>query len=726
MKQINQFVLVVAIILGTIASGTASAQIFEIVCGNQPGGERPVERAYLATEFRTQTLASGPFQEFADAIDAFNRHPSDLIYFGPVSYNNYSVGLNNGHNDVWSTSEDLFGVNQALLYYNMVIDACWIIESDAVFNANASWITANIKNDYNAYGDNPTDFSALPLSLWALTRVTGLLPDCSLYSTTGDTFEHFATNGLNASVYLGEDTVAGLISLYSDEEPALLASPDLSVVHWRHDACINGFGEHRRTEVFGTDGNVLDRVQGEVEPRFVAAAGQTIEAEFTFENLGNTLEEGVLVGFYWSDDDAIIEDDRRIGGTSIDFVQNVPDTRRVTVDLPIDLAQGDGYLGVIVDDAGELDELYDANNATYVPMRIEGQDLDGDGNPDETGETYYRYAAKVVCGISEDGDDLRLRPGVYGTTVNVFNPDFETVRFDKRLAVSFPPDPQIQGETYSLGLDSLDPLHALETNCNTLIEEAFEGTSPEPYFEGFVVITSPKSLDVTAVYTTSPPDPAMMAASGVGGPEDFESPQRTCYKGCGHSCCTGCCDCCPGGGGNGGDGNGGGHASQAAGSIDVEQIRERVVEVKVPDDDGPRLPDLVPEEPFPPAPEAPEDPFEDPDAAGPNTLPQHYCVAPEGGGLAEEIRVRVRNIGNDSSGPSNIRVEFNNGGSPVQSIGGLAAGASTFRNFDIPNQCYGGNASCSFRIAVDRTPEEVAESSEANNLANGSCPGNPE
>ena len=55
----------------------------------------------------------------------------------------------------------------------------------------------------------------------------------------------------------------------------------------------------------------------------------------------------------------------------------------------------------------------------------------------------------------------------------------------------------------SFGFDSLDPLHALKTDCDDLIEKAFNGTPPQPYFEGFVVITSPVSLDVTAVYSGS-------------------------------------------------------------------------------------------------------------------------------------------------------------------------------------------------------------------------------
>ena len=83
-----------------------------------------------------------------------------------------------------------------------------------------------------------------------------------------------------------------------------------------------------------TAGSELAKVGGEVEPRFIAAAGQTIEVDFTFENQGNTQEEGVEVGFYFSADDTITTLDQRLGGTAFDFIRNDPDTRRVTVDLP--------------------------------------------------------------------------------------------------------------------------------------------------------------------------------------------------------------------------------------------------------------------------------------------------------------------------------------------------------------------------------------------------------
>ena len=165
--------------------------------------------------------------------------------------------------------------------------------------------------------------------------------------------------------------------------------------------------------------------------------------------------------------------------------------------------------------------------------------------------------------------------------MNVFNPDAKTVRFDKRLAVSYPPVKQMQGETYKFGFDSLDPLHALKTDCDDLIDKAFNGVPPQPYFEGFVVITSPVSLDVTAVYTGS--GTSAEAKANQSGSGDITGGR--CF---GRSCGCGCCGC-------GHDDDGDGKSADAL-TIDVEQIRERVV--KAPPGDGDGSPDLVPRRPF--------------------------------------------------------------------------------------------------------------------------------
>lgn len=114
-----------------------------------------------------------------------------------------------------------------------------------------------------------------------------------------------------------------------------------------------------------------------------------------------------------------------------------------------------------------------------------------------------QYAAKIVCGVQKDPDDLRLARGVYATTVNVHNPDAAPVAITKKLALSYPPPEQRPGEVKKIGSDLLGPDQALKTDCMDLRKRLFPGGFPSPYIEGFVVLQSSDPLDVTAVYTTA-------------------------------------------------------------------------------------------------------------------------------------------------------------------------------------------------------------------------------
>lgn len=115
----------------------------------------------------------------------------------------------------------------------------------------------------------------------------------------------------------------------------------------------------------------------------------------------------------------------------------------------------------------------------------------------------YEYAAKFVCGTQADTDTLRLVPGLYGTTINIHNPNDPPARFHKKVAVSYPPAEQRAGEIRQMGEDILQYDEALKVDCEDIREKAFEGTFPAPYVEGFVVIQAYASLDVTGVYTSA-------------------------------------------------------------------------------------------------------------------------------------------------------------------------------------------------------------------------------
>lgn len=119
--------------------------------------------------------------------------------------------------------------------------------------------------------------------------------------------------------------------------------------------------------------------------------------------------------------------------------------------------------------------------------------------PDER----FEYAAKLICGIQKDPKDMRLARGFYATTINVHNPQRETQTFFKKLALTIPPGRQRPGKVIPIAEDRLEPDQALAVDCNELRDRLFNGTLPAPFIEGFVVIQSKSSLDVTGVYTTA-------------------------------------------------------------------------------------------------------------------------------------------------------------------------------------------------------------------------------
>jgi hypothetical protein len=179
------------------------------------------------------------------------------------------------------------------------------------------------------------------------------------------------------------------------------------------------------------------------------------------------------------------------------------------------------------------------------------------------------------------------------------------------------------------------------------------------------VIQSPKSLDVTGVYTTASLDKRGKVTE--------------------HS------------------------------SIDVEQIRERVREpIKVD------LPDLVPLAPFPPPPFDEEFGVQLPEGT-PGSL---FCAvnSPQGG-ASQSISVIVRNQGLETAGPSMTVANFFEVGEQVPiETPSLEPGKEVTLDFAVPQGCY-NFGSCRFRLIVDAGNQGgvVTESNENNNVVESLC-----
>jgi hypothetical protein len=101
----------------------------------------------------------------------------------------------------------------------------------------------------------------------------------------------------------------------------------------------------------------------------------------------------------------------------------------------------------------------------------------------------------------------RSAPGFYTTTINIHNPWEREVSFLKKLALTFPRQDPVEEQTPGLDVvtiserDVLEHDQALAVDCVDIRRHV-----AATFVEGFVVIQSQASKDVTAVYTVTSRD----------------------------------------------------------------------------------------------------------------------------------------------------------------------------------------------------------------------------
>jgi hypothetical protein len=109
-------------------------------------------------------------------------------------------------------------------------------------------------------------------------------------------------------------------------------------------------------------------------------------------------------------------------------------------------------------------------------------------------EYRFQYAAKFLCTANIPGTSQTtpsVLPGVYQTAVNIHNPNDQTIRWRRKFT-----QPELGISNFID--DQLKPDEAARVTCDQ-IQRDFG-----PFIhgaEGFLVIESTNSLDVTAVYT---------------------------------------------------------------------------------------------------------------------------------------------------------------------------------------------------------------------------------
>jgi hypothetical protein len=138
------------------------------------------------------------------------------------------------------------------------------------------------------------------------------------------------------------------------------------------------------------------------------------------------------------------------------------------------------------------------------------------GGEDEEVGFRFQYAAKFTCGFVPLTAVDRVIQGQYATAVAIHNPQTKDVTLRKKIALVFPPGAQKPGQVSPFITEKLGPDQALEVACKEIPSEFFPGvTFPSTFVQGFLVIETTRSVDVTATYSagpaTTPPGPGPSA-----------------------------------------------------------------------------------------------------------------------------------------------------------------------------------------------------------------------
>jgi len=150
------------------------------------------------------------------------------------------------------------------------------------------------------------------------------------------------------------------------------------------------------------------------------------------------------------------------------------------------------------------DQFLAVDNHAHV-LNVPGPDSNPQNNEASTSTQIlcarYEYAAKFICGRQTASQDLTLAQGQYATAINIHNPNDEKVHFFKKVALT--ERDQKPGRVLPVAVDGLLYDEALRLDCMDLRRRMTLTNSNEALLEGFAIIQSPRSLDVTGVYTTS-------------------------------------------------------------------------------------------------------------------------------------------------------------------------------------------------------------------------------
>lgn len=294
--------------------------------------------------------------------ERWNESASNMEYV--MEANPGGLGTDNGESEVWWSDDiDPWAVTVRILKKS----TCKILEADVIFNSDIPYTTSADKTKLAPYGGSKHSFRAV--AMHELGHVQGLNHTTNTYSVMGDASTYLHTHDGLATAYPGEDALDGSIDTYGTKETG--SWEDLAVVHWRYTGSDGEYSEHARTRVFNLSNNLLAKDIVDGEPVYRVNAGQTIQWELTFENMGETSFLTVNARYYLSTNPAITASDTVLKTGTIGVGRDAPATAKITLALPQWIESGTTYyLGAWLDYDSQLSEYNGGNNRTYTAIRV--------------------------------------------------------------------------------------------------------------------------------------------------------------------------------------------------------------------------------------------------------------------------------------------------------------------------------------------------------------------
>ncbi len=306
------------------------------------------------------------------AIDRVNQNPSKFRY--TKSWNDTSVGVDNGQNEAWFTSnQTLLAGAPARAFIQWDCIDYWIFgkdveitEADVIFDNQVAYTTSTSKTSLWPYGGSFRPFQTT--AIHELGHGAGLAHTNNTYNIMGQDWDHITANGSTARAYLGEDAANGLVYLYGYSSSNL---QDLALTHFKRTGASGEYSAHGKTRLTNSWGGSLSSFTSGGETVYRVNKGQTVRLELTYENNGKSQQTSADVRYYISTNNYISTWDTHIASSTYNLGRNTVYTTTRTLTIPSNLNSGQNYwIGAVIDADGSLSEMTEANNATYLPIRV--------------------------------------------------------------------------------------------------------------------------------------------------------------------------------------------------------------------------------------------------------------------------------------------------------------------------------------------------------------------